>query len=44
MVEFKDKDVQKEYDMLKMQEDDLLDELAEIQKRIRSFERLYEQE
>lgn len=44
MVEFKDKQVQKEYDDLMALEDELSSELEEVQKRIRGFERLYEQE
>ena len=44
MIEFKDKDVQKHYDFLKMQEEDLLDELAKVQSAIALHERIYEHE
>ena len=44
MMEFKDKEVQREYDFLKMQEDDLLNELDRVQESIRIIERKDERE
>jgi hypothetical protein len=44
MIEFKDKDAQREYDELKAHEDELLGELEEIQRRISLYEKSYERE
>lgn len=38
MKEFRDKEIQGEYDFLKMQEDDLIDELDRVQRRIEEIE------
>lgn len=37
-LEFVDENIQKEYDFLKMEEDDLLSALERIQRRIRQIE------
>jgi hypothetical protein len=44
MIEFKDKEVQREYDDLAAEEQSVAMELADIQERLRAFERLYERE
>jgi hypothetical protein len=43
-IEFKDKEVQNEYDDLVAEEESLANQLADIQERIRTILRVYERE